>query len=255
MANANANELYRSMHSAILDHGHRRASTDKDTAAPATMVEARPGASFELRNPLHNVVTDRSIDLRWAVANALHFFAATEEAEMLPRYNMRAPRFLSDGKWVGAYGAVAMPQLHRCIELLRQSSHTRKAIVSMGELGVCDVNRPACWSSMQFITSREGLAMIVYQRSCALAVMPYDLVALTSIQAWVAKEVLMDLGSLYWTFGSLHTSNPNEEYKNGPRNGSLIVPYTPDALAILRNPEKAPGDWGYILQQPREVRT
>lgn len=226
---ANATELYWAMHKSIQLNDYTR--TAVDGAQPNPVQEAQPGLSFTLRVPWFNVVGAREIDRKWAVANALHFFAATEEAP-LEQYNKLATKFAPDGRWRGAYGAIAMSQIQQCIALLREHPDTRRAIVSMG--GFCedsDLNRPACWSFLQFLHTKSGLELLCYQRSLNLyGVMPYDCVVLTNILYYVSLATRLPVGPLRWLFGSLHTRAQN--HSEGNRNDSIMLPY-----ALLSDPK------------------
>jgi len=239
----NANELYRAMHSAIFEHRHERTTTDTCSARPGRTFEARMGSQFELTAPEHNVVTEVPIDMRWAIANALHFFSCTEEAAVLERYNRNAHRYLKDSLWRGAYGAIAMPQIDQCIAQLQISPHTRKAIVEMGH-GEVDVNRPACWSTLHFMTTRFGLGLHCYQRSCSMSVAPFDLIVLTNVLCHVSRETRIPMGSLCWTFGSLHTDRA-ADFMSGPRMLSMLLPplSRDQAYDALLNPESHPNVW------------
>lgn len=245
---ANATELYITMHEAIQKERWERTCTDPESPQTAPTIEARPGCTFELRAPRNNVQICVPMDFRWAIANTLHFFAATEEAEMLENYNRHAKRFVIEGKWLGAYGAIAMPQVQECIARLKQYPTTRRAVVSMGAYSPQDINRPACWSFLQFLSGRNGLNMLVYQRSLHLTkVMPYDLVVLSNLHMRVATEVGQPAGSLIWTVGSLHAVELPAPVYAGQRNMSIQV--TADAatcLAALRDPQQYEGVWTCI---------
>jgi thymidylate synthase len=245
---ANANELFRAMYCAVMTHRHKRITTDPVTAQPAETYEARIGSAFELHNPSLNVVTERRIDMKWAFANTLHFFADTEEADMLPRYNWLAEKYITNGRWIGAYGKIAMRQIDQCIALLQTSLHTRAAFVDMGSMGPRDVNRPACWNFLQFITGRYGLDMVCYQRSCnLLGVMPYDLIVLTNVLYHVASAVGVRVGSLCWHFGSLHCTEHFNLDSGGRRDESLLLNSYPRHICLdaLRHPERYP--WAEVL--------
>jgi len=240
---ANACELYRGMWSAIREHKYVR-RVESSPACDGFTFEAKPGTTFELTNPLFNVVTERPIDRRWALANVLHFFAATEEAGVLRKYNARAGKYLTGDRWIGAYGAIAVPQIEQCIAALQLDPFTRAAVVQMGGPIPRDVNRPACWSHLHFLFGRYGLDLLVYQRSCNFTkVMPYDLVVLTNVLIRVAETLGRSVGSLFWTFGSLHSIEPNPAFESGSRNESILVPSDASrdtCFDALRNPEAYP---------------
>lgn len=260
---ANASELFREMLAAVQTNRWRRKSEDPSSPMQEETLEASFGYSFTLHSCEHNLIDCRSTDMRWAIANLLHFFAATEEAEMLPRYNARAAKFLNNSKFEGAYGAIAMPQIEKCINVLRDRPRSRRAIVSMGGLEHDDVNRPACWSFLHFMTCREGLSMVVYQRSLNLTgVMPYDCIVLTNVLRYVAHFVGIKPGFIRWVVGSLHTRVEEKVLTaDGFRHHSIAIDPVflsqPSAcLAVLREPET----WSYspynaILASPTEVRS
>jgi Thymidylate synthase len=249
----NASEMFAAMYSDIKTYGYKRQSADRASPTQYATVEAAPGKSYCLRTPFYNIVTNCALDLRWAHANLLHFFANTEEAACLKRYNKNAARFLTGDKWIGAYGSIAMPQLWRCAHLLKASPDSRRAIISMGDGEIHDINRPACWSFVQFLVSRRELHMLVHQRSLLLSLMPYDCIVLTNMLHFVADICSLQLGSLHWTFGSLHM---REDYSPEPNAFSRLSGCILPTIAMqnatiayqwLERPETAPAPYNTTL--------
>lgn len=237
---ANATELFIAMKSAVDSEAAERTTSDGPQAS--LTLEAKPGCSFVLRSPDHNVPACKSVDLRWAAVNTLHFFAATEDASTLLQYNEHARRFLTGDRWLGAYGVKAVPQLELCVRKLKADPHSRRAIVNMEGLENEDINRPHCWSCLHFLTYRGRLDMLVYQRSLNLfGVMPYDCVVLTNVHRHVAHSAGVPVGNLRWTVGSLHYP-AGQTVDNAPRQRNLgvLVPYDvmaspTECLRLLRD--------------------
>lgn len=223
----NASELFHLMLTDVQCSKFTRQVTATHSPAQQLLCEAPLARCYVLCNPLHNVMDFREIDRRWAVANTLHFFAATENAAVLPRYNKHAGRFLTGDRWIGAYGVPAMPQIRCCIEHLRQYPDSRRAIVTMpGLIAGEDINRPACWNMLHFIADHNGLNLIVYQRSLHLTrVAPYDCVVLTNILAFAATLLNVQLGGLIWMLGNVHCELPCK-WTVGQRHRSWILPAT-----------------------------
>ncbi len=246
---ANATELFMGMQSDL--SVTRTRQTGGNSPQQAVTYEAMPCRTYELRYPAFNIVGARPIDIYWAVANVLHFFTGSEEAGSLRQYNKHAERFLTGDRWHGAYGAIALPQIERCVELLRSEASTRRAIVSMGEIGTDDINRPACWSFLQFLHTDAGLNLCVYQRSLNLyGVMPYDCLLLSNILHYVAKKASLEPGRLYWTVGSLHNvANSPVGTSTAPRLQGLLLP-----VAVLDKPTEC----AYMLEHkelfPNELK-
>lgn len=261
----NATELFVDMLGEVRRNYQRRTCSDASSPMRQPTVEAPIGTTYKLRSVVHNLVACRAVDARWAIANVLHFFAATEEGAVLLRYNRAAARFVSaDGTLQGAYGPIAVPQMERCAALLQNHPDSRRAVVSMGELPEeCCVNSPACWSMLHFISGSGGLDMVVYQRSLNLfGVMPYDCVLLCNILNYMAWRVGMEPGSVHWTVGSLHCTEEavtNHVDACGVRlRGILLEPATlADSklcAALLLEPSMLAGDAGRILAHHEEVR-
>lgn len=229
----NATHVFRQMYADILYNGYRRQSSDPTSPAQSVMLEAEPGRSYTFAM---DDVVEYSFDIKWATAYVLHFFLGTEEGEMLPRYNKNANRFLTDGRWIGAYGAIGLSGVRRCIQQLKESPDSRRAIFHMGDGDVQDINRPACWSFVQFLKTERAVDMLVYQRSLNLALMPYDHIVLSNIHAYVATALETYVGALRWTVGSLHMKEGFEP-KPGKRIGSWRLPQ------YVRNSESACRRW------------
>lgn len=231
---ANITELFLEMHSAIKRYGARRKSTDPQSPQQGDTLEALPGSQFTLNCSAHNVNGVRPFDKRWAIANTLHFFARTEEASVLRRYNKRADRFLTGCLWIGAYGAAMMCQLECAIQELQKHSSTRRGIATMGDLRQAhNINMPQCWNLVHFLEDHGRLDMLVYQRSLNLAnVFCYDAVQLTNIHVYAASKVGIPAGRLVWTCGSLHwplSEEFNYTMCSGSRTESMLLP--PSLLA------------------------
>lgn len=247
---SDANDVFSDMLTAIDDFHCERRADDPASPQQGLTLEALPGQTFDMGALDRNVVTVRDIDLRWAAANALHFFARTERAGPLLKYNKHAEKFLTKYEhgwmWHGAYGAIAMPQVRSCVELLRQHRQSRRAVVSMGGLSHSrnDVNSPACWSFIHFLVQGDCLHTMVYQRSLNLwSVMPYDCVVLTNLARHVCLELGLDFGKaiLSWTVGSLHVvAMRGFASDHGPVMHNSV--YKPTGSLLLSNYDP---DWCY----------
>lgn len=229
-----ASELYRAMLRDVVSCGYMRETSDRESPLQIKTVEAEFCRSYTLRDPSINVVACRRVDLRWAAANLLHFFACTEDAGVLRDYNRHADRFLTGDRLVGAYGPIAVPQIEACIQLLKSSPQSRRAVVSMGPLGCQDQNQPPCWSMLHFLVQVDQLQLFVYQRSLNLTgVMPYDCVLLTNVLLYAAERLGVPAGRLHWTVGSLHA--PVDSKNEPPEYGIQSIVYPAE---VLGNPHR-----------------
>lgn len=241
----NATEAHAAMIRAIRAGSRQRATTDRSSPTQQLTLEASPGHTFTLKDPAHNLVRSRSVDLRWAVANVLHFFACTEEAGTLRRYCEHADRFLTGDKWFGAYGYTFLPGIKACVEHLRGSPSSRRAVAAVGDLSNMDINRPPCWNVIHFLRDETSVDMLVYQRSLSMSVMPYDCVLLTNVLSYVATALETRQGSLVWAVGSLHSSGELKCREQSPADAlSVTLPFdTLDDAELCQLVLEDPAGW------------
>lgn len=204
---SSAAQTYLHMCDDIYGSGYRRKVSDARSPQLSDTYEAASGRQYVIE-PYNSAV---ECDRRWAAANVLHFFTGDEEAGVLRCYNKHADRFLTGDRLIGAYGPIALPQLRRCIDTLTSDTQSRRAFVSMGEALPIDVNRPACWNVLHFLSRGTTLDILVYQRSLNLAVFPYDCVLFANILCFMAQNVGFNCGVVRWTIGSLHAVGPRKE--------------------------------------------
>lgn len=224
---SNATELFSEMYSAIVHSPVERHSSDGITPRPDCTYEAYPPCqSFSLTNIFHNLVTQRQVDQRWAIANVLHFFTGTDRAGSLYKYNRYAEKFLTGDRWIGAYGNLALGQLIEASYLLQRSPSTRRAYVCMGNTTYHDMNQPPCWNTLHFLMVGRVLELCVYQRSLYLhGVMPYDCILLCNILNWMSHATGTTPGALRWCVGSLHMRQSDVQLEKGEDvTSGILVP-------------------------------
>jgi thymidylate synthase len=248
MSCANASELF---HEMLYDIQRAKLTREvSDSASPAKQLlhEAEPRL-YRLDHPQHNVMDFREIDTKWAVANVLHIFSATEFADPLLKYNKDAKRFLAEQPcpeclgmlgtencktcnktgatwmWNDAYGFFAVPSLKVAVDTLKEHPDSRRAVVTMPDIKAGSrLHQPACWNKMQLLKQRGVLNLLVSQRSLHLTrVGPYDCILFTNTLLWAAAVTGIPPGSLYWFSACTHCSLPQECF-TGQRNRSLVLP-------------------------------
>lgn len=251
--NENATSLYSEMAMAITACQVQRQVEDPSSPCKSETIEASFGRQFVLHDICRNVPAQRVINRKWAVANILHFFSASEDATALRSINPEAERFLEkDGRWDGAYGAIAIPQVNDCIKLLNEDLESRRAVVEMGHAEPRTINRPACWSNLHFMMQYKRLHLHCYQRSLHLhRVMPYDLTVLTNLLNTVAWALKVEAGFFYWTIGSLHITPQTRAIQFGSEVPVLLPPEvlinSKKCRKWLEEPDSADEPWRNML--------
>jgi thymidylate synthase len=225
----NADELMTKMLNAIKKARRVRQVVDPKSPKPGSVVESC-FKGFTLEDASLNVVTIKSIDLKWAVANTLHFMTGSEDAAILRKYNPHCDRFLDRDRFNGAYGAVGKSQVLYCIELINKDRHTRRASVTIQKEDAhvkANINIPPCPLCFHFMSNGSRLDMAVYQRSLNVwGVMPYDLLQFTNILSYVCAYTDFVIGSLHWFVGSLHVDAVTETRDSKGLKSLLIPPLT-----------------------------
>jgi thymidylate synthase len=227
--------------------------TDPDSPQRGNTREAPPFSSFVYtgESPLVSV---KPVDVRWALANVLHFFSMTSKAGILNKYNKHAPRFLRDDEFIGAYGVLAVPQLVVCVRKLREHCDTRRAVVTVTDPRwpeLENVNIPQCICTLHFLRG-TNLDMFAYSRSLNLwNVMPYDLTLLANVHNFVAQLSSLPRGSLTWTVGSLHMPDADHEVKESTPMPSGLFPVNvlrDHAWECLHYPSRLPSPFNKLME-------
>lgn len=210
MPSANATELYIEMVHEIKQCPSIRTVTDPSSPCKDEIIEAPPGKTFTLRSTDHNLVGCVPVNIARAKALVLHLFANTELATpmaKIPDFISSLTKISNRYYWRGAYGPIVMPQIAKCIALLRTHQDTRRAVLSFLDKRPHDINRPACISFLQFLKYRERLHLVATQRALRLCHVPYDCILLTEILRYVCRNTGIPAGELHWHIGTLHAKN------------------------------------------------
>lgn len=242
-----ANTLFRAMGRDIAGSPYFRKVSDPKSPRQGEVVEAPPFNTYILDGPLDNLVNCKPVDHKWALAYVLHFFTADEEAACLRKYNQHADKFLTGDKWIGSYGSIGMPQVQHCITALTADINSRRAIVTItrhDHFENADLNIPSCPTSFHFLVVNNRLHMHVYQRSLNWwTLAAADLALYTNIQHYVACNLQISSGKLYWTVGSLHATREDlskpyiANLSEAHPHRTMLVPMAAleRALAVLDN--------------------
>jgi thymidylate synthase len=181
------------------------------------------GVQCTLTNPDRNFVmnAERNLSPYYACAELLWYLSGNDRVEMMQHY---APSYANyaedDGHLHGAYGARIKKggQLENVIDLLREKSATRQAVIALWEQYdlFCAVEQPKrdlpCTLSWQFLRSGGKLDMIVNMRSNDLYLgFPYDIFCFTMFQRLIASELKLDVGKYVHHVGSMHIYDKDRE--------------------------------------------
>lgn len=194
-----ANDLYRAMLNYVIEVGERASPRGFETR------ELR-GASLRLTDPAYNLVTVRSLNIRFAVAEFLWILTGQTRLDLIGKFNGEISRFSDDGHHLsGAYGPPVADQLPWVIRQLEEQEDTRQALLTIWRPRPGQSKDVPCTISMQFMLRDDALEMVVFMRSNDLWLgFPYDLFVFTMIQRYVAHALGVPAGPYHHHVGSLH---------------------------------------------------
>lgn len=187
--------------------------------------ESRVGATHEilgwsgkLLNASHNFVFNsrRKLSPYYAAGEFLWYLSGRDDLETIAKFAPRYAQFCeADGRAHGAYGRRWRDQLPLLITLLHEKRDTRQAILTawspytphfdLAHAVSGDKKDLPCTLTLQFIVRDEQLHLIVNMRSNDIWLgMPYDIFCFTSLQAIIAADLEIDIGTYTHNVGSLH---------------------------------------------------
>lgn len=195
------------------------------------------GFAAELQYPLNNVVLNpvRKFSLYYACAEVLWYLSGLREISMIQYYAPQYERFSEDGVAYGAYGyrwannpgflqesastdSYGMGQLQAVVEMLAEKPDSRQAVITMWDSGdlihadLGDHKDLPCTLALQFLVRSGRLHMIATMRSNDVWLgLPYDVFAFTTLQALIARELQLDVGTYHHQAGSEHLYSRNRD--------------------------------------------
>lgn len=169
------------------------------------------GASLLLTDPACNLVTVKSLNVRFAVAEFLWILTGQNRLDLIDKFNGEIARYSDDGRHLsGAYGPPVADQLPWVIKQLEDQEDTRQALLTIWRPRPGPSADVPCTISMQFMLRDGALEMVVFMRSNDLWLgFPYDLFVFTMIQRYVAHAVGVPAGPYHHHVGSLHVYERN----------------------------------------------
>jgi thymidylate synthase len=152
------------------------------------------------------VSSTRDLNYRFMLAEFLWIAGGFNDLETLTRYNGKYKAFSDDGLVLtGAYGPRLLPQWRFVLETLRRDPDSRQAIATIWTPSPSPSKDIPCTVAAQFFIRDGELHSIWTMRSSDLWLgLPYDVWTFSMLQAMVAAELRVSVGSLTMQLGSAH---------------------------------------------------
>jgi len=176
------------------------------------------GLSFELTNPMNNVVLSEARGVDYEYARCFFSFVLSGKSYLPETFVKEYPhtkKFLASGELPGsfstAYGPKINRQLPRVIKLLKDDPGTRREIINIlleEDKKVWDCNTTMeypCCSNLHFLIRKGKLDLVVSMRSNNVAIVAaYDVFIYTSLLKALADILEVEVGRYFHLVGSSH---------------------------------------------------
>ena len=208
------------------------------------------GYSVRLLEPARSFVTNplRRLCPGYAAAEFLWYMSGLRNGSMIQRYAPSYKQYLDEsGEAYGAYGPHITAQLPLVIEQLKQTDHSRQAVITFWEPVItlsAATQRPAtrdvpCTVCLQYLVRDGQLHAVTYMRSNdAWLGLPYDVFAFTCLMRIVAAHLDLRIGTYTHCVGSMHLYAKHFNAARDARHYTLAAPAHPwrldDTLSSLK---------------------
>ncbi|MDU4834782.1 MAG: thymidylate synthase, partial [Enterococcus faecium] len=161
-------------------------------------------------------------------------------------------KFSDDGSILqGAYGPKIVPLIDDLIQLLKNDTGTRRAVIplySADDLGKESKDIP-CTLSLEFLIRNNKLHLITNMRSNDIFLgLPYDIFSFTMLQEYIAYQLGVDLGCYYHYVGSLHV------YQRNFKKIEEISQMSPHETAIFNKSDSIFKNFSEIIDLEESIR-
>lgn len=233
-------ELYPKVLRLLLERGDRIAPRELPTLEVT-------GARLFVHDASQNIVAYRARGLNYyfSIAELLWILLGQKDTASVGRWNSQVLRFSDNGHtFAGAYGPRFNEQLPYVVEKLQEDASSRQAVITLWQPTPRASKDVACTVAFQYLLRDDRLHAVTFMRSNdAWLGLPYDVFNFTSLQAYVAAALGVEVGSYTHLVGSLHLYTDRlegawevaqEEVSYRPKSPRLTYP-APLALRALFN--------------------
>jgi len=186
--------------------------------------EPRGLLCYELNNVQIQIRRPWQIPLDVPGRNLNQFIGAVEAAQLVGQISVPElvtdrvkafNRFTDRGVFHGAYGARVSGRLDDLVNVLRNDRDSRQAVLTIYDSAVdLDAKKRdiPCTIAIQFMLRRNELLMRVMMRSNDIWLgFPYDIVQFAALQAAIAADLDVPMGTYTHSVGSLHLYDNDRE--------------------------------------------
>lgn len=173
-------------------------------------------ANICIKNPRDRYIydSDRKMSYAYAFGELCWYMDGDNFIEPIRYYSRFYDKITDDGRTVNsAYGyrifgnhpQIPFDQWRRCVELLKNDSDSRQAIIHIHTPNNKPTKDEVCTLTLQFLIRNGKLNMIVNMRSNDVVYgFTYDVFCFTAMQELMAEELGVKLGYYYHNAASLH---------------------------------------------------
>ncbi|QIA64266.1 thymidylate synthase [Vibrio astriarenae] len=249
-------DLMRSVYDALLERGKSNCATKGSTTELL-------GCNLVLNNPRARISRSESRGKIFScLGELLWYLSGTGDVSFIKHYISKYEKCAEDNGVInGAYGPRIFhmhdkhDQLKNILELLKERSTTRRAVIQLFDASDIQVNYKdvPCTLTLQFTVRENRLDLYTMMRSNdAYLGLPHDIFCFTMLQEIVASSLGCDLGKYHHFVVSLHLYDKHiEKVKNMQNEGymathDLMEPMPEENFISIRNT---------ILECENKIRT
>lgn len=226
------------------------------------------GFCFELTNPLARLPCspERKTNIIFNFAEALWYLSGQADLEQISYYAPSIRKYSRDGRTLTGtaygvklfhFGAAAINQWERAVELLKEDPSTKRAVLQIydaHESLIQDNIDVSCTLGLQFFAREGRLHAAAYMRANdAYRGMVSDVFSFTFLQEMMASQLGLKPGSYFHYVGSFHIYEPDI-----PAVERLLSAAPPAAEVSRTMPAMPEGDnWAFVrsvLRFEQELR-
>lgn len=198
---------------AFLALSDQAAAGFQDSSRDGDVVGEFIDAVFHVEDPTRNIVTSpiRKMPMRYAVGELAWYLSGSNKVQDISRYAKKWAEISDDGVTNNsAYGyrifnKFGFDQWEYVKGLIRKDPNTRQAVIHIKDASDVPTKDTPCTVYLQFFLRDGKLNLSVHMRSNDLWMgVPYDMFSFCFLQAKMAMELGVEIGSYTHYAGSLH---------------------------------------------------